>query len=73
MTDVERARAWPSSTRGAVVFAPLWFFPLWLVGVPLHFVRTRRSVRGAGEALVAVLGMFLLLVAIGAGFQWVAE
>ena len=68
MTDEQRARAWPTSTRGLVVCSPL-FFPLWLVGVPLHFLRTRRSLRGVGEALLAVLALFLLLLAIGTAFE----
>ena len=54
MTGEQRARAWPPATRGTVVGSPLWF-PLWIVGVPLHFVRTRRSLRGVGEAIVWTL------------------
>jgi hypothetical protein len=72
MTGDQRARAWPSSTRGMVVCSPLWFFPLWLVGIPLHFVRTRRSLRGVGEALLALVAMFALLLAIGTAFEWFA-
>jgi hypothetical protein len=58
MTDAQKERAWPASTRGVVTVSPL-FFPLWLVGVPLHFVRTRRSLRGVGEGLVALLAVYL--------------
>ena len=72
MTDEEKARAWPAATRGMVVCSPLWFFPLWLVGVPLHFLRTRRSLRGVAEAVFWTLAMFALLVAIGSAFEWVA-
>jgi hypothetical protein len=69
MTDEERARAWPEATRGTVICSPLWFFPLWLVGVPLHFVRTRRSLRGVGEAIGWTVAMFALLMALGTTFE----
>jgi hypothetical protein len=72
MTEQQKERAWPAASRGTVVCSPLWFFPLWLVGVPLHFLRTRRSFRGLGEALLWTVAMFLLLVAIGSVFEWVA-
>jgi len=72
MTDAERERAWPPASRGMVVCAPLWFFPLWLVGVPLHFLRTRRNLRGVGEAIGWTLAMFALLIAIGTVFEVVA-
>lgn len=62
MTDEQRARAWPASTRGVVIGSPLWF-PLWLVGVPLHFLRTRRSVRGLVEAIAWMVVLFALLFA----------
>ena len=72
MTEDEKERAWPPATRGMVECAPLWFFPLWLVGVPLHFLRTRRSLRGVGEAIGWTVAMFALLYAIGLGFAVVA-
>ena len=62
MTDEQRARAWPSSTRVAVIGSPLWF-PLWIVGVPLHFLRTRRSARGFAEAIGWTVALFALLFA----------
>jgi hypothetical protein len=72
MTDEQKAHAWPAASRGMVVCSPLWFFPLWLMGIPLHFLRTRRSLRGVGEALLAMLGVLGLLLAIGFVFEWVA-
>jgi hypothetical protein len=70
MTDEQRERAWPPATRGMVVCSPLWFFPLWLVGVPLHFLRTRRNLRGLAEAIGWTLVMFVLLWGIGIAFAW---
>jgi hypothetical protein len=69
MTDAQRARAWPPATRGLVVVSPL-FAPLWLVGLPLHFVRTRRSLWGIGLAFVWLVGVYavILLVDTAVGF-----
>jgi hypothetical protein len=72
MTEAQRERAWPDASRGMVECSPLWFFPLWLVGIPLHFLRTRRSVRGLCEAIVATMAMFVLLMAIGTVFELIA-
>ena len=58
MTDAQRARAWPPATQGTVAASPL-FAPLWLVGVPLHFVRTRRSVRGVVEGIAWLVAVYL--------------
>lgn len=69
MTEEQKARAWPAASRGMVVCAPLWFFPLWLVGVPLHFLRTRRNLRGVLEAIGWTLAMFGMLVVIGMIFE----
>jgi hypothetical protein len=69
MTDDERARAWPAASRGMVICSPLWFFPLWLVGIPLHFLRTRRSLGGVAQALGWMLAMFALLMVIGEAFE----
>jgi hypothetical protein len=63
MTDEQRERAWPASTRGMVVCSVLWF-PLWLFGVPLHFIRTRRNLRGVTEGLVALTALFVVLEAV---------
>jgi len=55
---VEDARAWPVASKWASILA---FGPLCL---PVHFVRTRRSFRGAGLgilALAAILGAASLL------------
>jgi hypothetical protein len=65
MTEAQRARAWPPATRAMVIGSPLWF-PLWIVGVPLHFVRTRRNLRGALEAILWTFVLFALL--FGAAF-----
>jgi len=69
MTEQQRERAWPEASQGTVECSPLWFFPLWLVGVPLHFLRTRRNLRGVIEAIVWTAAMFLLLIAIGLVFE----
>jgi hypothetical protein len=69
MTEEQRERAWPPASRGVVVCSPLWFSPLWLVGVPLHFLRTRRNLRGLAEAIGWTVVMFGLLMAIGSVFQ----
>ncbi len=55
---VEDARAWPVASKWASILA---FGPLCL---PVHFVRTRRTFRGAGLgflALAAILGAASLL------------
>jgi hypothetical protein len=72
MTAAQKERAWPPASRGMVVCSPLFFFPLWVVGLPLHFLRTRRNLRGAFEAFAATVVMFLLLLAIGLAFELVA-
>jgi hypothetical protein len=69
MTDAQRARAWPASTRGLVVASPL-FFSLWLVGVPLHFVRTRRSLGGALLGVVALAAILALVVGADVVVAW---
>jgi hypothetical protein len=69
MTEVQRERAWPDASRGTVECSPLWFFPLWLVGIPLHFMRTRRSVAGFVEGIAWTLAMFTLLFLIGILFD----
>jgi len=72
MSEAQKERAWPPASRGMVVCSPLWFFPLWLVGIPLHFLRTRRSLRGVVEAVLWTGAMFGLLVAIGVVFGMIA-
>ena len=68
MTEEQKERAWPPASRGMVICSPLWFFPLWLVGVPLHFVRTRRNLAGALQAIGWTVAMFVLLFVIGMVF-----
>jgi hypothetical protein len=63
MTDAQRARAWPAATRGLVVISPL-FAPLWLVGVPLHFLRTRRNLRGIALALLWLIGVYAVVLLV---------
>jgi hypothetical protein len=59
MTDEQRARAWPiASRRIAVVF----FSPL---SVPLHFLRTRRNVRGVALAVLWTVALFAVLILVG--------
>lgn len=69
MTEAQRERAWPPASRGMVVCSPLWFFPIWLVGIPLHFLRTRRNLRGVGEAIGWTAAMFVFLAVIGTVFE----
>jgi hypothetical protein len=54
------ARAWPKVSRDAAIFA-IWNIPFLLLVVPLvHFIRTRRSVRGL---LLGVAWVSAVLVA----------
>ena len=66
MTDAQKERAWRPATRGMVVASPL-FFPLWLVGVPLHFVRTRRSLRGVAEGVVWLVAVYAAAALVDVG------
>ena len=63
MTDEQRARAWPVASRriAVVLFSPLC--------VPLHFLRTRRSLRGVVEAAVWTAALVALLMAVDAAFD----
>ncbi len=55
--DGERLnRAWPDASLWAAVVA---FGPL---SVPVHFLRTRRSLPGVGLALVWLVGALLLII-----------
>ena len=67
MTEAQKERAWPEASRGTVVCSPLWFFPLWLVGVPLHFVRTRRSLRGVAEGVVWLVAVYAAAALVDVG------
>jgi hypothetical protein len=73
LTGRERERSWPASSRDSAIFA------LWNLGVPhlsvlLHFVRTRRSVRGAAQGLLWLAGLVVCDVgaqlAVAAGIEW---
>jgi hypothetical protein len=63
MTEAQRARAWPTASRRIAV---VYFSPLC---VPLHFLRTRRNVRGVVEAVAWTV----VLVALLAGVDFVLE
>src|SRR5580700_6873691 len=58
MTDEQRARAWPVASRriAVVLFSPLC--------VPLHFVRTRRSLWGVLLAVAWTVALFALLMLV---------
>ena len=64
MTELQRERAWPVASRRAavVLFSPLC--------VPLHFLRTRRSLRGVVEAIVWTVVLLTLLTAVDAVLEW---
>jgi hypothetical protein len=63
MTEAERARAWPVASRriAAVLFA--------LLAVPLHFLRTRRSLRGLGLAVAWTFALLVLLSFVDAALD----
>jgi hypothetical protein len=59
-----RARSWPSISRDAAIFT-LWQMGVPHLCVPIHFIRTRRSLRGFGMGLLGLAAV----VAIDAGAQ----
>jgi hypothetical protein len=63
MSDAQRARAWPVASRriAVVLFSPLC--------VPLHFLRTRRNLRGVVEAVVWTAALVAILASVGAAFD----
>jgi hypothetical protein len=65
LEGAELERAWPPVSRDAAIFG-LYYVGLHPLCVLIHFVRTRRSVRGA------VLGVVWLtaIVALGIGAQF---
>jgi hypothetical protein len=60
MTDDQRARAWPVASRRIAV---VYFSPLC---VPLHFLRTRRNLRGVVEAVAWTAALVALLAVVDA-------
>jgi hypothetical protein len=63
MTDEQRARAWPVASRriAVVLFSPLC--------VLLHFLRTRRNLRGVVEAIFWTAALVAILLAVDAVFE----
>jgi hypothetical protein len=49
----QRGRAWPPSSRDAAIYA-LWTLGVHHLCVPIHFVRTRRTLGGIGLGLVGL-------------------
>jgi hypothetical protein len=68
LRGVQAERAWPKASRDAALFAVFNFPFLLLVVLPLHFVRTRRSVLGA----LAGVGWLVALVAADVGAELAA-
>jgi hypothetical protein len=64
LPDAMRARAWPDST---MLSASLSFAPLCLL---LHFTRTRRSFKGFGLGLVAVVATSVFVSLVSAACAW---
>lgn len=64
LSDAMRARAWPEST---MLSASLAFAPLCLV---LHFTRTRRSFKGFGLGLLAMVATSVLVSLVSASCAW---
>jgi hypothetical protein len=64
LPDRMRARAWPESS---MLSASLAFAPLCLV---LHFTRTRRSFKGLGLGLLAMLATSVLVSLTSALCAW---
>jgi hypothetical protein len=67
LSGPELQRAWPPVSRDAAIFA------MWNMGIPhlcvlVHFVRTRRSLRGAAAGMLWLCAVVLLNV----GAQWTA-
>ena len=57
----QRARAWPLAARlNAVVGLGLMASPLHLLALPIHFARTRRTVRGALVGVAQAIGVFAI-------------
>ena len=59
MSEPMLARAWPPVSRNAAI---VFFGPL---AVPIHFIRTRRNLKGALLGIVA-FGSVLILSVLGA-------
>jgi hypothetical protein len=57
-------RAWPPVSRDAAIFG-LWNLGIHLLCIPLHFVRTRRSLAG----LALGTGWLMLVIAAEVGAQ----
>lgn len=60
----EQARAWPVSSLWAAVG---WFSPLCLV---IHFIRTRRSLRGVLLGLGWLVGAIVAIEALARAADW---
>ena len=64
LTGEALARAWPPVSRDAAIFG-LWNLGVHVLCVLVHFVRTRRSVRG----VLLGLGWLTAILAVSAGAQ----
>jgi hypothetical protein len=63
LTDEQRARAWPPSSRGAAILGSFLFgLPYAMAGLVIHFVRTRWSWRGVLLGLAVAVGLFLFTI-----------
>ena len=66
LTEEQLARAWPPATRTHML-VPLLLHPLWIAAAPVHFWRTRRSLRGLLEGIVWSVVVLLLAALAAAG------
>jgi len=73
LTGRELERAWPAVSRDCAIFA-LWSLGLPHLCVPIHFVRTRRSLRGTAMGLLWLAAVVLAdagaQLAAAAGIEW---
>jgi hypothetical protein len=65
LRGVELERAWPPASRDAAIFA-LWNLGLHPLCVPMHFLRTRRSIAG----LVLAVAWLAVIVVADWGARW---
>jgi hypothetical protein len=66
LSEEQLARAWPPATR-TLLLVPLLVHPLWIVAPPVHFWRTRRSLRGVFQGALWTAVVLFLAVAATAG------
>ena len=64
--------AWPPASRDAAIYA-LWNFGVQHLSVVIHFVRTRRSLRGVGLGLAWLVAVVAADIAAQTAVAWTIE